>query len=191
MQDISFICGLGNPGAQYSGTRHNLGFDVLDRLSGKYGLPWKESAGRSLTALWKVRGRKVLLVKPLTFMNLSGEALRRTEGLLPSSLLVVCDDINLPLGTVRMRAGGGPGGHRGLESIEEALGTRSFPRLRLGCGPAPEGEEWSDYVLGPFSSEELPLRDGLLDRAVEAVETAVRRDIQTAMNEFNRRIGTD
>ncbi|HSG29796.1 MAG TPA: aminoacyl-tRNA hydrolase [Candidatus Krumholzibacterium sp.] len=191
MQDILFLCGLGNPGDRYSGTRHNLGFEALDTLARKYRLVWTGEGGRSSTAVWRTCGRKILLIKPTTYMNLSGDALRGIPHMSPDSLLVVCDDMNLLLGQLRIRTGGGTGGHRGLESIEERLGTDRFPRLRMGCGPAPPGEEWSDFVLGGFAAEEEQTHRDMVESAAGAIEMIVRRDLRSAMNEYNRRLETD
>ena len=153
MPEITLVLGLGNPGQEYAGTRHNLGYNTLDTLAERHRLSWTDRKGLALESRWRFAGRHITVLKPLTFMNLSGDALR-VAGASPDSVLVVCDDIHLPVGLVRIRAGGGSGGHRGLESITEVLGTPGFARLRLGAGPAPPGALWSEFVLGGFSDDE-------------------------------------
>ncbi|MCK4538040.1 MAG: aminoacyl-tRNA hydrolase [Candidatus Krumholzibacteria bacterium] len=186
MSEISFLCGLGNPGARYENTRHNLGFDVVDLIASRSGLKWKRCGENSLRASWKSSGRTVILIKPQTYMNCSGDALSDIKGLSPSSLLVICDDISLPLGRLRIRAAGGSGGHNGLLSITQYLGTSEFARLRMGCGPTPEGDEWSDYVLSPFSPDDRPSADAMTRAAIKAVEMILSRGIAATQMEFNR-----
>jgi PTH1 family peptidyl-tRNA hydrolase len=186
MPEVTLVLGLGNPGRQYAGTRHNLGYDTLDLLAGRHRLSWKDREGLALETRWRFAGGHVTLLKPLTFMNLSGEALRLT-GASPDSVLVVCDDIHLPVGIIRIRAGGGNGGHRGLESVAEAMGTQGFARLRLGAGPAPQGALWSDFVLGPFTDEEKePVRE-MVSEAADAVEMLLIRGITAAQSRYNRK----
>ena len=186
MPEITLVLGLGNPGQEYTGTRHNLGYDTLDELARRHRLGWKERGDIALETRWRFAGRHVTLIKPLTFMNLSGDALKIT-GASPDSVLAVCDDIHLPVGIVRIRAGGGSGGHRGLESITGALGTDGFARLRLGAGPAPKGALWSDFVLGGFSDEEAePVRD-MVAEAADAVEMLLIRGLSTAQGRYNRK----
>ena len=186
MPEITLVLGLGNPGQEYAGTRHNLGYDTLDELARRHRLGWKERGDIALETRWRFAGRHVTLIKPLTFMNLSGDALKIT-GASPDSVLAVCDDIHLPVGIVRIRAGGGSGGHRGLESITGALGTDGFARLRLGAGPAPKGALWSDFVLGGFSGEEVePVRD-MVAEAADAVEMLLIRGVSAAQGRYNRK----
>lgn len=191
MSEISFICGLGNPGRKYRNTRHNLGFDTLDLIVRRYGLKWEKIDRRVSQAQWCHCGRVIILIKPNTYMNLSGEALGFYRKLSPDSLLVICDDINLPLGRLRIRVCGGSGGHKGLESITGRLGTDDYTRLRLGCGPAPEGQEWSDHVLGSFTPDEKVAVEEMIGSAAGAAEFAVSRGILEAQQEFNTRKGKD
>jgi PTH1 family peptidyl-tRNA hydrolase len=185
MPDIDLVLGLGNPGDKYAGTRHNLGYDALDLLAARHRLEWEKTGGKALEARWRFKGRHIRLIKPLTFMNLSGEALGSSAS--PDSVLVVCDDIHLPVGVIRIRAGGGTGGHRGLESVTEALGTTSFARLRLGAGPAPPGSLWSDYVLGPFEDGEREAAGSMVGDAADAVEMMLIRGISAAQRSYNRK----
>ncbi len=190
MEQISVVCGLGNPGARYRSTRHNLGFLALDVLSRRHSLSWRRVGGPAQEARWRAAGRTIVLLKPLTYMNESGAAVSRLSGLRPSGLLVVSDDINLPLGKLRFRMGGGSGGHNGLASIIDRLGTEAFPRLRLGIGGAPEGVDWADFVLMEFLDEEREAAGAAVEAAAEAVELAVRRGLAEAMQRYNRSGGT-
>ena len=189
MSEISFLCGLGNPGRKYRDTRHNLGFETLDLIAGRYGLKWEKIGSKVSQSLWDHCGRTITLVKPETYMNLSGDALGLYRGLSPDTLLVICDDINLPLGKLRIRERGGNGGHKGLVSISGRLGTGDYARLRLGCGPAPEGREWSDYVLGRFTPEEKAEAGEMVRLAADAAELAVRGGVKEAQERFNSRRG--
>jgi len=186
MPDITLVLGLGNPGQKYAGTRHNLGYETLDELARRHRLGWNDREGLALETAWRFAGGKIRLLKPLTFMNLSGDALRMT-GASPDSVLVVCDDIHLPVGLIRIRAGGGSGGHRGLESVTEALGTREFARLRMGAGPAPPGALWSDHVLEAFREEEAEKVSGMVSEAADAVELILSRGLTAAQSRYNRR----
>lgn len=187
MTDISLVFGLGNPGPEYEGTRHNLGFDTLDRIASRHRLGWRRRGDLAGTSIWRFSGRAVTLVKPRTFMNRSGDALLLFEGVSPEALLVVCDDLALPTGSIRIREGGGAGGHRGLESIVERLGSDRFARLRLGVGPAPEAAEWSDYVLERFEPDEEETAAEMIERAADAVEAALSAGIEAAQRRFNVR----
>ncbi|MBN1885179.1 MAG: aminoacyl-tRNA hydrolase [Candidatus Krumholzibacteriota bacterium] len=189
MSAISLVCGLGNPGDEYRLTRHNLGFMVLDRLAERRRLEWRRAPGPALETAVRMGGRIVRLLKPQTMMNLSGRALASLGGADHRSILVVCDDINLPLGLVRFRLRGGSGGHRGLESIVGALGDENWPRLRLGVGSPPSADRWSDWVLEPFPAEDEPAVDRMIDEAVAGLELAVRRGLDAAMQAHNRRAG--
>jgi PTH1 family peptidyl-tRNA hydrolase len=190
MPDISVVLGLGNPGGKYAGTRHNLGFDTLDIISTRHNLRWKISDGVSASARWPIAGRHVILLKPLTFMNLSGEALNPSK-VSPDSLLVVCDDIHLPLGILRIRTGGGSGGHRGLESVARILGSENFGRLRIGVGPPPPGEQWSDYVLERLGPQESASAEQMTQLAADAVEDILLQGMRAAQNRYNRKAGRD
>ena len=185
MSEVAIVCGLGNPGPRYRSNRHNLGFMALDTLSERHSLSWRRAAGPAQVALWRVAGRAVILIKPLTYMNESGAALLKHGGTVTGSLLVVCDDLNLPLGAVRLRPRGGSGGHKGLDSLIEHLGTEDFPRLRLGIGSARPGVEWAEFVLSDFLPEEREAVNGMIEAAAEAIETAVRQGLDAAMGRFN------
>ena len=183
-QQIRLVAGLGNPGPEYVATRHNIGFMVVDQFAAQVGSTW-ERAGK-----WEAISTKcgpVLLIKPLSFMNRSGYplfAVAQFYKIAPREILVVLDDFALPLGRLRLRARGGPGGHNGLESIIVQFGTEEIPRLRIGIGAAPH-EGSVDYVLNRFFEEEKPLVRSTIDRAVEAVKCAVDNGLVSAMNNFN------
>jgi peptidyl-tRNA hydrolase, PTH1 family len=187
------VVGLGNPGREYAGTRHNVGFAVLDRLAGRYGCSfrnrWKFSAG---VAEFTFNGEKVALVKPQTYMNRSGvavAALLRWRKITPAELIVVADDADLPLGQIRLRAAGGSGGHNGLRSVIESLGgDEGFARLRVGIGrQGPVGADITGHVLGEFSAQEREAAAEAIEQAADAVECCVKEGLTPAMNQFNRR----
>jgi peptidyl-tRNA hydrolase, PTH1 family len=182
---VRLVIGLGNPGAEYNRTRHNVGFNVVDLLASEWGLTWQHS--KSWHALW-AKGEKAILVKPTSYMNRSGEPLAAVANfykIAPAEVLVVLDDLALELGRVRLRSEGGTGGHHGLESIIVQFGTEAIPRLRLGIGAAP-GEGAVDYVLGRFFDEERPVVEKMLARAVDAVKCAIDKGVLSAMNLFNK-----
>jgi len=189
MAEISIVCGLGNPGPRYHSTRHNLGFMALDLLSKRHSFSWKRAAGPAQTALWRVAGRAVTLIKPLTYMNESGVALARHGAIGKGTLLIVCDDLNLPLGKLRLRAGGGGGGHKGLDSVIERLGTEDFARLRLGIGAPSAGVDWVEFVLSDFFAGEREVVGDMIEEAVETIELAVRRGFNEAAQRCNRSEG--
>lgn len=182
------LVGLGNPGARYARTRHNLGFRVVDRLLGLV------RAGRAGGApdyeLWRGGpGGRLLIARPTTFMNASGRAvvaLAAREGVALDAFLVICDDVNLPLGRLRIRPGGSDGGHNGLLSVIEETGTTAVPRLRLGVGPRPPGESLTDFVLAAFAEEEETAVEALVARGAEAALAFAERGIDAAMREFNK-----
>ena len=182
---IRLIAGLGNPGAEYNGTRHNVGFAVVDSLAADWGLPWQHS--KSWHALW-AKGEKAILVKPTSYMNRSGEpvqAVTQFYKIEPAEVLVVLDDMALDLGRLRLRPDGGTGGHNGLESIIVQLGTEKIPRLRIGIGAAP-ADGATDYVLGRFFEEERPVVEKTIVRAADAVKCAIDNGLLSAMNQFNK-----
>jgi peptidyl-tRNA hydrolase, PTH1 family len=190
LENLHFIAGLGNPGPEYAATRHNVGFMLVDRLVSRWHATWAmEKKFQARLAKVKRDGRDVILCQPQTFMNDSGEAVGavgRFYQLPPNRMLIVVDDADLTLGQLRMRAEGSSGGHHGLESIERQLGTREYPRLRLGIGRrAPEQREITDHVLGRFEAEERKVMEEVLDRAVRQVECWLADGIEQAMNEFN------
>ncbi|MBY0230131.1 MAG: aminoacyl-tRNA hydrolase [Gemmataceae bacterium] len=181
------VVGLGNPGRQYAGTRHNVGFDVIDILASVPGAGRFVSKFAAQVAEVMEEGEKVLLVKPETFMNLSGRSVRQVADFYqiePAQLLVVCDDVSLPLGKLRARAKGTHGGHNGLRDIQSHLGTVEYARLRIGVGGA-EGEVLSDHVLGRFKPSEKPVIEDARLRAAQAVAAWVRSGIEETMNRYN------
>ena len=190
-----WLVGLGNPGSRYDGTRHNVGFDVARRLV--EGWRAKPEARTPAFAAWRARvpggaGREVTIVEPLLYMNKSGEAIAAYEAaqgerVAPAESLIVCDDIYLPLGAIRLRARGTTGGHNGLASVQAHFGTADYPRLRIGVGQA-SGEELVDHVLSRFGDDERGTVDAALVSAVEACETWARDGIVAAMNRFNQRV---
>ncbi len=184
------IVGLGNPGQKYIDTRHNAGFHLLDTLARQYNsFRFDEKRGKALLARAELEGVKVALVKPQTYMNLSGEsvgAIARFYKVSPDRILVVVDDLDLPLATLRLRPKGGAGGHKGMQSIIQHLGTQDFPRLRLGIGRPPGQMPVEAYVLQSFKPTEWEAMLNTYGRAVDAVKTIVTVGLEQAMNEFNR-----
>jgi len=190
LETLSLIAGLGNPGIEYAATRHNIGFMLVERLAARWRAAWKlQRKFNARLARAEEAGRKVVLCQPLTFMNDSGEAigeLVRFYQLPLERLLVAVDDADLPLGQIRLRAEGSSGGHHGLESIEQQLGTRAYPRLRLGIGRRAEAQrEITGYVLGRFEAAERKTMEEVLDRALRQVECWLGGGISEAMNKFN------
>lgn len=185
---MKILVGLGNPGSQYRFTRHNAGFLVLDRLAERLALPFGRERFGGLFAKGQCEGCDVVLLKPLTYMNRSGEcvgqALRYTNAA-PEDVLVVVDDVNLPLGRLRVRSDGSAGGHNGLKSIIEHLGSDAFPRLRIGVGQGRQGATLTGHVLGTFAQDEMPEMERAVDRAADAAVTFVVKGLGPAMNAFN------
>ena len=185
------IAGLGNPTKEYEGTRHNAGFDVIDRLSEKYNIAVDVKKHRAFIGKGMIAGQKVILAKPQTYMNLSGESIRSLLDYYKvdeeHELLVIYDDISLGVGRLRIRAKGSAGGHNGIKNIIAHLGGQVFPRIKVGVGEKPPKYDLADYVLGHFSKAEKVLMDEGYDNAVRAVEMIVSGDIEGAMNEFNRK----
>ena len=186
------IAGLGNPTLQYEGTRHNAGFDVIDTLAGKYNISVDGRKNRALIGKGIIEGKKVILAKPQTYMNLSGESL---GGLVDyykvdeeSEFLVVYDDISLDVGQLRIRKKGSAGGHNGMKNIISHLGTEVFPRIKVGVGEKPKKYDLADYVLSRFSEEERAIMEEGYQKAVEAVEMILRGEMDEAMNKFNRKV---
>jgi len=190
MQPPAIIAGLGNPGAEYAGTRHNAGFMVLECLLDRWGGSW-ESAPKFRADMVKARrsGRMVWLCRPRTYMNLSGQAvgaLARYYQVPPAEVMVVVDDADLPLGTLRMRGGGGSGGHHGLESVEQGLGGSGYLRQRVGIGRARvEGSDMVGHVLGRFTAEEQAGLEQVLRRAADQLDCWLAEGLAMAMNRFN------
>jgi PTH1 family peptidyl-tRNA hydrolase len=185
---VKLIAGLGNPGATYANTPHNVGFDVVDRLAERFEAGWKNSSGfHACVARTNRADGPLLLAKPQTFMNLSGTSvapLLRYYGGTPADLTVVLDDADLPLGTLRIRSSGGSGGHRGLASIIEALGTEKFPRVRLGVGRDARGD-LVGHVLHAFDEERLTLARTMIAAAADAAQCLTEKGLNEAMNRFN------
>jgi len=185
---VQIVVGLGNPGVRYEGTRHNIGFDAVALLLGDRSVRPRHFDGGLLVQA-EIAGREIGLLRPMGYMNRSGGPVRRllqSEGRSPEETLIVCDDYALPLGTIRTRRRGSDGGHNGLASIVSALGTDEIPRMRLGIGNPPAGEDPADFVLSHFAPQEAAAVEDLVERAVKAIETAVGQGIETAMNRFNR-----
>ncbi len=192
-QDVAvepyLIVGLGNPGPQYATNRHNVGFRCLERLAAAHGLAFDRRQKQAQVARGAIHGQTVILAQPQTFMNESGRAvalLARFYKVQPDCLLVVYDDLDLPRGAVRLRPEGGSGGHKGMRSIVEHLGSRDFSRLRIGIGRPPGRMDPAAYVLQDFSKEEEPQVEETLERAVVAIEIWLREGIEAAMNRYNR-----
>lgn len=182
------IVGLGNPGRKYRRNRHNAGFHVVDRLAAVHDLRFDVWRNRALLAQGTIQGIKATLVKPQTYMNLSGEAVgsvARFFKVPPERVLVVFDDLDLPLGTLRLRLKGGAGGHRGMANIIAHLKTRDFPRLRIGIGRPPGQMSPEAYVLQDFRDGEKPIMEQIYQQAVEAIGVALSEGIEIAMNQFN------
>jgi PTH1 family peptidyl-tRNA hydrolase len=182
--------GLGNPGPEYEDTRHNAGFRLADRLVTRWNLPQFRRGDRARETQGSWQGVPVRILKPQTYMNRSGAAiapLRALPDFDPSQdLLIVVDEVALPVGRFRLRGAGSAGGHNGLRSVEGVLQRQDYARLRIGVGPAPAGGELSDFVLGEFNPEERRVIEDLLDPMSEAVETWLEEGIEVAMNRFNR-----
>jgi len=189
MTEIFLIIGLGNPGREYRENRHNLGFMLIDRLAVRLNARFTRLQSKALVASTLFQDRKIILAKPQTFMNLSGQS---AQGLVHfykvplNKILVAHDDLDLPPGAIRIRPDGGSAGQKGMESILERFGTDEFPRLRMGIGRPPGRMSGPDYVLQDFSDSEMALVSETLDRAVEAVLLFVTEGLDAAMNKFNR-----
>ena len=187
-RDIKLVVGLGNPGSQYEGSRHNAGFRVMDILSARHGIRFGEYKFSSLIGYGKVAGKDVVLAKPLTYMNRSGfavEAMMTRYNLRPGSILVILDDVALEQGRLRIRAKGSDGGHNGLKSIIDVVKTEEIPRLRIGIGMPSSSVDMRCHVLDWFEKEELPIISDALLRAADATDVWVEHGIDQVMNEFN------
>lgn len=183
------IAGLGNPAGKYEKTRHNAGFDVIDRLADKYNIKITDRKHKALCGTGIIAGEKVLLVKPQTFMNLSGESIGAILNFYKiepeTNLIVIYDDISLAPGKLRIRKKGSAGGHNGIKSIIAHVKTQEFQRIKVGVGEKPPGWDLADYVLGHFSKEERKLAEDAFDRAADAVEYMIKGETDKAMNLFN------
>ena len=186
---MTIVVGLGNPGRRYQGTRHNIGFAVADEVARRHQAEFEDGRGDTLTARCGRGPGSVLVVKPLTMMNLSGGAVAAVAGFYkvdPAAILVAADDVNLPLGRLRLRARGTAGGHNGFRSIIECLGTEEFPRVRVGVGRGDPRRDLADHVLARFDDDERDEVDRAIARAADAVETFLAEGIEAAMSRYNR-----
>lgn len=191
-EHMYIIAGLGNPTMQYEGTRHNAGFDVIDALAGKYNISVDGRKNRAYIGKGIIEGQKVLLVKPQTYMNLSGESI---GGLVDyfkideeQDLIVIYDDISLSPGQIRIRKKGSAGGHNGIKNIIAHLGTQVFPRIKVGVGEKPKKYDLADYVLSHFTKAEREEMEEGYQKAIQAVEKILAGEMEAAMNEFNRKV---
>lgn len=186
------IAGLGNPGKEYGNTRHNAGFEVIDALAEKYKISVLELKHKAAVGKGFIEGQKVVLVKPLTYMNCSGESLRMAVDYykldVGQELIVISDDISLPPGQLRVRKKGSAGGHNGLKNIIKLLGTEDFQRIRMGVGEKPKGYDLVDWVLGHFGKEERAAMEEAKEKAVHAVELMLTEGADAAMNVYNRKV---
>ena len=185
------IVGLGNPSKEYSNTRHNIGFDVIDKLAEAEHISVLEKKHKAIIGKGYVAGQKVILAKPQTYMNLSGESVRELIDYYKvdetSELIVISDDISLDVGQVRIRKKGSAGGHNGLKNIILHLGHDNFMRIKMGVGEKPKGYDLADYVLGHFTQDERKQMDEAAARAVEAIRMMITGEVDAAMNQFNRK----
>ena len=186
------IAGLGNPTLQYEGTRHNVGFDVIDTLADKYNISVDARKSSAFIGKGMIEGQKIILVKPQTYMNLSGESIRGLVDYykidVEHELLVIYDDISLDVGQLRIRKKGSAGGHNGIKNIIANLGTQNFPRIKVGVGEKPKKYDLADYVLSHFSKAERELMEEGYQKAVKAVEMLLDGEMEAAMNEYNRKV---
>jgi PTH1 family peptidyl-tRNA hydrolase len=188
MAETFLIVGLGNPGAQYARTRHNIGFRAVDALAERHGLTFSKVEHKAQTASGMIAGQRAILAKPLTYMNLSGDAvvpLARFYEIEPDRILIIADDLDIPLGTIRIRPSGSSGGQNGIRHIIERMGTQAIPRIRIGIGRPPGKMDAAAYVLTPFKADEEIIALESVDRAVRAAETWLMDGIDAAMNRFN------
>ncbi len=185
---MKIIAGLGNPGLKYAGTRHNTGFAALTQLADRYKISLNKKESKCITGHGFIEGEKVVLAMPQTYMNLSGEALQPLLAFYkctPEDLIVLYDDVDLDVGRLRIRAQGSAGGHNGMKSIIQHLGTEAFPRVRVGVGRKPEGWDLADYVLGRIQKEEFPLFREACEKAADAVRLIITEGVQAAQNLYN------
>ena len=189
------IVGLGNPGKQYENTRHNVGFDAIDVLVDEYRIPSSGKQHKAMYGKGVIEGQKVILAKPMTYMNLSGEAVRAMVDYYKidpeTELLVIFDDISLAPGNIRIRKKGSAGGHNGIKSIITHLGTQNFQRIKVGVGEKPKNWDLADYVLGAFSKDDRKLVDEALERTAKAAALIVQGEIDEAMNLYNKKMVID
>ena len=192
MNYMYIIVGLGNPTKEYYNTRHNIGFDVIDKLADMYSISVLEKKHKALVGKGMINGQKVILAKPQTYMNLSGESVRELVDYYKideeTELIIIYDDISLDVGQLRIRKKGSAGGHNGIKSIIQHLGTDVFPRIKMGVGEKPKGYDLADYVLGHFKKEERIIMDESIITASKAIELMVIDEIGEAMNQYNKKV---
>ena len=192
MNYMYIIVGLGNPTKEYHNTRHNIGFDVIDKLADMYSISVLEKKHKALVGKGIINGQKVILAKPQTYMNLSGESVRELVDYYKideeTELVIIYDDISLDVGQLRIRKKGSAGGHNGIKSIIQHLGTDVFPRIKMGVGEKPKGYDLADYVLGHFKKEERIIMDESIITASKAIELMVIDEIGEAMNQYNKKV---
>ena len=192
-QEFFCIVGLGNPGRQYEETKHNVGFHVIDKLAKKYDIEVNKFKNKAFVGDGTIKGKRVLLVKPQTYMNLSGESVREIVNFykIPQErFVVIFDDTSLPCGSVRIREKGSHGGHNGIRNIIDQMGTDEFNRIKVGIGEKPSGWDLADYVLAKFNPDDLPMMEQGMDKAVQGVELMLSRDIKEAANRVNQKAKT-
>ena len=186
------IVGLGNPGRQYEATRHNMGFDVIDKLVEEYNVPQSGVKFNAMYGKGKIEGQPVILMKPLSYMNLSGGPVRDMANYFKidpeTEMIVIYDDIDLEPGQLRIRKKGSAGGHNGIKHIIQQLGTQTFVRIKVGVGAKPKGWDLADHVLGRFSTEDRKLVDEAIAKAAKAVDIIITQGTDAAMNEYNRKV---
>jgi PTH1 family peptidyl-tRNA hydrolase len=188
LDNLFIIIGLGNPGRQYENTHHNVGFDTVDILSGKFGIKIAKLKHKALIGDGLIQGKRVLLVKPQTYMNLSGESVREVVewyNIPLKNIIIIYDDVDLPLGRIRIRPKGSSGTHNGMKSIIYQLQSDEFPRIRIGIGKPPENWDMADYVLSRFDAEERKIIDQSISKAAEAAVEIINSGIEKAMNMYN------
>ena len=187
------IVGLGNPGRQYEATRHNMGFDVIDKLVEEYQVPQAGVKSNAMYGKGRIGGQPVILMKPLSYMNLSGGPIREMANYFKidpeTEMIVVYDDIDLDPGQLRIRKKGSAGGHNGIKHIIQQLGTQNFVRIKVGVGAKPKGWDLADYVLGRFDKDDRALVEEAQERACKAVELILTDSVDAAMNEYNKKTG--
>lgn len=184
------IVGLGNPTREYQATRHNIGFDVITRISDDYGIPLDFKKHKAICGKGFIEGEKVIIAQPQTYMNLSGESVRELVDfykIKPEELIIIYDDISLDIGKLRIRGKGSAGGHNGIKSIINHLGTEEFSRIRVGVGDKPEGYDLADYVLSRFCDDEQPVIREAIKKSSEAVGVIIKNGLESAMNIYNRK----
>ena len=187
---MKIIAGLGNPGVRYRWSRHNIGFQVVDQLAATHHIAVDQKRFKALYGAGWIDSQKIILLKPMTFMNLSGEAVKRAVDFFKvemEDVIVTHDDLDLPFGRLRIKRGGGDGGHQGVRSVVERMGASGFPRLKVGVGRPPAGVEAADYVLAPFEESERASLNGVLKRASEALAVMLIEGMEAALNRFQKK----